>query len=132
MLVLKTESPLSEALTKQLQIPDAFDEYGVLIEEDERLRNMTFIFDNENIIDMLRIQLSIEDYDLIIVDAYSDIFVGDMNQSNQVRKFLTDGLLAGGYDCAILFITSARLRPAVNTGFLEVLLVKNEICVLSK
>ena len=116
-----------EALTKQLQIPeDAFDEYGILIEEDERLRNMTFIFDNENIIDMLRIQLSIEDYDLIIVDAYSDIFVGDMNQSNQVRKFLTDyGLLAGEYDCAILFMhhfgkgikTSDKHRILGSSGF---------------
>lgn len=87
---------------------------------------MMFIFDNETIIDALRLQLEIEDYDLIIVDAYSDIFVGDMNQSNQVRKFLTDyGLLAGIYDCAILFMhhfgkgikTSDKHRILGSSGF---------------
>ena len=109
VMYVSTEDGMSftrEALTKQLQIPeDAFDEYGILIEEDERLRNMMFIFDNETIIDALRLQLEIEDYDLIIVDAYSDIFEGDMNQSNQVRKFLTAySLLASEYDCAILFM----------------------------
>ena len=50
VMYVSTEDGISftvEALTKQLQIPEyAFDEHCILVEEDELLRNMTFIFDN--------------------------------------------------------------------------------------
>jgi RecA-family ATPase len=94
------------ALMKQLHMtPDRFDDKGILKEKDDCLNNIFFLFDHEQIIDKLRHILKEEDFDLIIVDAYSDIFLGDMNQSNQVRTFLSYYTkLASEYGIAILFM----------------------------
>lgn len=117
-----------DSLCKQLGYTDEmFNEDGeLLIHQDERLANVWFLFDNLNIIDKAERIVESKSVDLIIVDAYSDIFVGDMNQSNQVRTFLTDySKIADHYNCAVLFMhhfgkgirTNAKHKILGSSGF---------------
>jgi RecA-family ATPase len=58
--------------------------------------------DPANVIDTL---LQEETYGLIIVDTWTDLYTGEMNQNNDVRKFLGSyKRLAARYGCAIVFV----------------------------
>jgi predicted ATP-dependent serine protease len=79
------------SLCKQLGYTDEmFDEHDMLIKNDPILHNIFFLFDHENIEYSIRTLLETHSLDLVIIDAYSDVFGEEMNQSNQVRKFLTE------------------------------------------
>lgn len=83
------------------------------IEIDEsRLNNIKFIFDcdlaansKRNLFDLLDYDLSTIGADLIIVDAFTDLFNGDLNSSPRVREFLNIfSKIAKTYNCLILFL----------------------------
>lgn len=56
---------------------------------DEQLQNVEFLFDTENLLSKLQSKLETNPVDLIIIDAFGDVFDGkDGNQNAQVRQFL--------------------------------------------
>lgn len=90
---------------------------------NEQLSNIDFLFDTDNLLDTLKSKLTSTTYDLIIIDAYSDVFDGrDSNQSAQVRAFLNGySQLAIKYKCSIGFLhhTGKRtedLAPSKNNA----------------
>lgn len=76
------------------------------------LNHLKFIFDVEinpesprNIIKVLENDLKKTDADLIVVDAFTDIFSGDINSSTKVREFLNQfSKIAKTYNCLVLFL----------------------------
>ena len=130
VLYVSTEDGLTfthERLSKQLGYSeDMFSTDGILIKKDPYLSNIWFLFDNKDVIDSITQLLETESIDLVIVDAYSDVFDEDMNHANKVRQFLTEyGKLADQYGCAILFMhhfgkgirTKAKHKILGSAGF---------------
>ena len=69
------------------------------------LRNLRFVFESENIVAELDKRLAVHPADLIVVDCFSDLYTGNMNESNQVRLFLNQySQLANKYQCLIIFL----------------------------
>ena len=56
---------------------------------EEKSRKLKFIFETSNILKKIESTLRKFSIDCIIIDAFSDLFEGDMNQTNKVRSFLT-------------------------------------------
>lgn len=50
--------------------------------------NLRVVFDSTNLITKLDHLLSEKPADLVVIDTFSDIFDGDMNQANKVRSFI--------------------------------------------
>lgn len=80
--------------------------------DESLLNHLKFIFDvdlseksDKNLIKQLDNDLSEKGADLIIVDAFTDIFSGDINSSTKVREFLNVfSKLSKQHDCLILFL----------------------------
>lgn len=79
------------------------ERYGDAADDLEKLR---FLFDSENIVSELDKELTLEPADLVIIDAYSDIFDGkEQNNAAQTRTFINKFKnLAGKHDCLFLFL----------------------------
>lgn len=89
---------------------------NVLLEQYDRLKsdlgNLRFIFDVDlspsdpkNLFNRLNEFLLKNETDLIVVDAFTDIFSGDINSSTKVREFLNQfSKIAKTYHCLILFL----------------------------
>ncbi|AYQ35810.1 AAA family ATPase [Runella sp. SP2] len=72
---------------------------------EELYKNLQFVFDTENLLETLTSLLEESRVDLIVVDAFSDLFNGQMNANNEVRGFLNKySQLAQTYECLILFL----------------------------
>ncbi len=50
--------------------------------------NLRIIFESKDLINRLDSLLTEKPADLVIIDTFSDIFDGDMNQANKVRSFI--------------------------------------------
>lgn len=90
---------------------------------DEQAKNIQFLFDTDNLIENIEKELSETPADLVIIDAFGDVFDGkDLNQNNQVRTFLNKfSQLANRYKCSIGFLhhTGKRteaLSPSKNNA----------------
>ncbi len=71
----------------------------------EKFKGLTFIFDTHNLLERLEKMLSETPVDLIIIDAFSDLYGKSMNDTNQVRTFLNEySQLAQRYKCLIIFL----------------------------
>lgn len=70
------------------------------------LRNLRFVFNSENIVAELDSELTIEPADLVIIDAYSDVFDGkEQNNAAQTRAFINKfKALAEKHQCLFLFL----------------------------
>ncbi|UKB86363.1 AAA family ATPase [Chryseobacterium sp. MEBOG06] len=76
------------------------------------LNHLKFIFEvdtnltnPDNIFNVLARDLKSNPTDLIVVDAFTDIFSGDINSSTKVREFLNQfSKIAKTYNCLILFL----------------------------
>lgn len=69
------------------------------------LKKLRFIFDTEDVVKELDARMSAMPADLVIVDCFSDLYIGSMNESNQVRQFLNQyALLANKHKCLIVFL----------------------------
>ncbi len=97
VIIVSTEdddSSTSVLLRKQLKDAD-----------QGHLENLRYIFDSDDILTKLKESLKQESADLIIIDAFPDLFGGEMNQANKVRSFLNEYKnLAVQYDCLCLFL----------------------------
>lgn len=71
------------------------------------------MFNSENIVSELDSELSIEPADLVIVDAYSDVFDGkEQNNAAQTRAFVNKfKALAEKYSCLFLFLHHTGKEP---------------------
>ena len=90
---------------------------------DEQSESIQFLFDTENLIESIENELQQTPADLVIIDAFGDVFDGkDLNQNNQVRTFLNKYTqLANKYKCSIGFLhhTGKRtegLSPSKNNA----------------
>ncbi|WP_278034969.1 AAA family ATPase [Flavobacterium nitratireducens] len=92
---------VSAAIRKQiqyLQIEDPNLDFSLL-------KNLQFIFDTENLLERLKKILEKEPCDLIVIDAFTDVFAKEINANTQVRQFLNEyDKLAKKYGCLILFL----------------------------
>ncbi|WP_108821455.1 AAA family ATPase [Dysgonomonas sp. Marseille-P4361] len=71
----------------------------------EKADNLRFVFDSYNLISKLEAMLSDKRADIIVIDAFSDIYDGGINDVNQVRCFLdTYYRLANKYKCLVMFL----------------------------
>lgn len=76
-----------------------------LREEVTNLNGLRFIFETENLLYNLNKTLTRHPADLVCIDAFSDIYRGNMNDNNQVRNFLNDySQLGQKHECLILFL----------------------------
>ena len=73
--------------------------------DPSELRNLRFFFESENIVTELDKRLAVHPADLVVIDCFSDLYTGNMNESNQVRLFLNQySQLANKYQCLIIFL----------------------------
>lgn len=90
---------------------------------NSELSNLRVICETDELVEKLRKELERQRVDLIICDAFGDLFSGkDLNQNNQVRTFLNSfSQLANKYKCSICFLhhTGKRtedLAPSKNNS----------------
>ncbi|MDP3314374.1 AAA family ATPase [Lutibacter sp.] len=75
------------------------------IENLEGLKNLEFIFDSDELYTNLSKKLDKSPVDLIIIDAFADVFSKEINANTQVRNFLNSyDKLAKKHQCLILFL----------------------------
>ncbi|MBA6153951.1 AAA family ATPase [Gelidibacter maritimus] len=73
--------------------------------ELDNLKNLEFIFDSENLLETLTEKIEENPVDLIIIDAFADVFSKEINANTQVRTFLNSySTLASKNNCLILFL----------------------------
>ncbi|WP_345275549.1 AAA family ATPase [Litoribaculum gwangyangense] len=69
------------------------------------LSNLEFIFDTENLYENLKTSIEENPVDLIVIDAFTDIYDKEINANTQVRRFLNIySNLAFQNNCLILFL----------------------------
>lgn len=69
------------------------------------LNNLQFLFETENLLNNLKYKLDNDPVDLIVIDAFTDVFTKELNSNIQVRQFLNEyDKLAKSYGCLILFL----------------------------
>ena len=69
------------------------------------LRGLRFIFDCEEVVAELDKRLATHPADLVVVDCFSDLYTGSMNESNQVRQFLKQYCqLSIRHNCLVIFL----------------------------
>ena len=80
------------------------------------LKNLKFIFDTENLLDILALSLEEEPCDLIVIDAFTDAFSKEINANTQVRQFLNEyDKLAKKHNCLIIFLHHIGKNTQKNT-----------------
>lgn len=97
---------------KAIYVSTEDDEYAVsfLLNKSqsidkEKADGLIFIFETETLLTKLQKILSVQPVDLIIIDAFSDLYGRSMNETNQVRTFLNDySQLARKHRCLIMFL----------------------------
>tara|TARA_B100001093_G_scaffold440382_1_gene440873 strand:- start:251 stop:1216 length:966 start_codon:yes stop_codon:yes gene_type:complete len=78
---------------------------GEDLPNEELLSKLHFVYNTDKITSDLREVVIKNCIDLIIVDAYADIFEGNMNHSNEVRTFLNQySNLANEFGTTIIFL----------------------------
>ncbi len=69
------------------------------------LNKLTVVFDSEQPLTTLKTLLDNAPQDLVIIDAFGDIFSGELNKMNIVRTFIQDYYdLCRKYKCALIFL----------------------------
>ncbi len=74
-------------------------------EDQVNLENLVYVFDAEKLIEKLGKYLEETPVDLVIIDAFSDVFNGELNMASSIRPYLNQfGDLAKKFDCAVVFL----------------------------
>jgi len=88
------------------------------IDEDgniQKLENLKYLFSLDNPFDELDAILSEYPADCIIIDAFSDLFPGEMNQANKVRTFMKPFFeLVNRHNCLVIFLHHTGKRTEEN------------------
>ena len=70
----------------------------------DKIKNCRFLFDSSNLIPTINSELKKQKADLVVIDTFTDVYTGEMNQINKIRSFLNDYFnIAIKYQCAIIF-----------------------------
>lgn len=78
---------------------------------DPTLERIRFIFNPENVLSEIESHLKKELVDVIVIDCFGDIFMGDSIKSNEVRHFLNQFQnLSEQYQCLIIFLHHTNKR----------------------
>ena len=76
-----------------------------LLMPEGNLISLTFLFDTTDLQRVLDAKLTNSPADLVVIDCFTDLYYGSINESNQVRTFLnTYSQLAQKHQCLILFL----------------------------
>lgn len=71
----------------------------------EDLKHLDFIFDTENLLKSLELILSEKEVDLIVIDAFTDVFNDEISSNTKVRNFLSQyHNLAIKHNCLVIFL----------------------------
>lgn len=66
---------------------------------------LRYIFETEGIIDKLKIELTYSPADLVIVDAFADLYAGELNAANKVRYYINQYYeIAKKHSCLVIFL----------------------------
>lgn len=77
----------------------------------QELENLIYIFETDNLIARLEKELTEKPADVVIIDAFADIFTGQLYETNRVRSFLNEySQLAQRHGCLILFLHHTNKR----------------------
>lgn len=92
---------------------------GIIAKSDsinmENLNNLEFIFDTTELLSVLGNKLKRNPVDLIVIDAFTDVFTKEINANTQVRTFLNQyDKLAKKYGCLIIFLHHTGKRTQKN------------------
>ena len=99
------ENAISSLMHKQLE---------ELYVPKEAFEGLNFIFDTENLIENLDKILEDSPADLVVVDAFADLYTGPMNENNRVRSFLNRfSQLAHKHNVLFLFLHHTGKRTEV-------------------
>ena len=90
------ESAISALMFKQIaELGTSSDDYETL----------DFIFETENLLHTLDATLTERPADLVVIDAFADLYIGPMNENNRVRTFLNSfSQLAQKHQTLFLFL----------------------------
>lgn len=98
-LIITTEDDrydIRYRLTKQLA--------GLKLNKAQSI-NLMIVDDTTEIVPVLEKELSLKRYDLVVIDAFGDVFEGNINATNDVRRYLTTiSMTLNKYQCAALII----------------------------
>lgn len=73
--------------------------------KEDLYENLRYIFETDNLIQLLDKELKERPADCVIIDTFSDLYGGDMNQANKVRSFLSPfRSLSLKYGCLFIFL----------------------------
>ena len=77
----------------------------ILDEERGRYEGLHFIFDTDNLLETIELGMQSHMPDVIIVDAFADLYTGPMNENNRVRSFLNSfSQLAIKHNTLVIFL----------------------------
>jgi len=66
---------------------------------------LRYMFDTTDLLEKLDIELNRQPADLVVIDAFGDLYNGRMNEATLVRTFLSDyHNLAQRHKCLVLFL----------------------------
>ena len=88
----------------------------------EELEGLRFIFETDQLLERLEKELMIRRYDVIVVDALTDLINSDLYKANEVRYFLNQySQLAKKYECLVIFLhhtkkNAENLAPSKNNS----------------
>ena len=88
----------------------------------EELEGLRFIFETDQLLERLEKELMVRKYDLIVVDALTDLMNLDLYKANEVRYFLNQySQLAKKYECLVIFLhhtkkNAENLAPSKNNS----------------
>ncbi len=81
----------------------------------ELMKNLTFLFDSNDIIASLEKIIAKDPVDLIVIDAFTDVFKKELNANTQVRNFLNNfDKLAKHHKCLIVFLHHTGKKTQYN------------------
>ena len=84
------------------------EDYGL---EPKDLENLVYIFETDNLLLRLEKELQKNRADLVVIDAFADVFTGQLYETNRVRAFLNDySQLAQKYGCLVIFLHHTNKR----------------------
>lgn len=99
LYVATEDSDESISYLLKKQVSGMFSDYS-------RFSGLDFLFEwEEGLLEAIENKLKNQLYDVIIIDAFLDVFDGQLNQNNQVRSFLNKfSQLSHKYNCLFIFL----------------------------
>lgn len=72
---------------------------------------LRFVFETHDLLNELDRRLTSRPADLVVIDAFGDLYTGDANKTNQIRQFLHDfSQLAQKHECLVLWLHHTSKR----------------------